>query len=92
MKSGSESCGIVAPPHTVSVSYLQDESTVTAAFAQRQCSEYAKVGSRADGYESVGVNRVLLAWFDGDHSIPQQRRQRCSWKWWRLPRRTAYVK
>jgi hypothetical protein len=40
---GPESCGIVAPPHTVSVSYLQDESTVTPAFANRQCSEYAKV-------------------------------------------------
>jgi len=41
--TGPESCGIVAPPHTVSVSYLQDESTVTPAFANRQCSEYAKV-------------------------------------------------
>ncbi|KAF9474024.1 hypothetical protein BDN70DRAFT_816380 [Pholiota conissans] len=42
--TGPESCGIVAPPHTVSVSYLQDESTVTPAFANRQCSEYAKLG------------------------------------------------
>ncbi|KAF8964246.1 subtilisin-like protein [Flammula alnicola] len=41
---GPESCGIIAPPHTVSVSYLQDESTVTPAFANRQCSEYAKLG------------------------------------------------
>ncbi|KDR74449.1 hypothetical protein GALMADRAFT_227502 [Galerina marginata CBS 339.88] len=41
---GPESCGIVSPPHTVSVSYLQDESTVTPAFANRQCSEYAKLG------------------------------------------------
>lgn len=40
---GPESCGIVSPPHTVSVSFLQDESTVTPAFANRQCSEYAKV-------------------------------------------------
>ncbi|KAF8817089.1 subtilisin-like protein [Phlegmacium glaucopus] len=41
---GPESCGIVAPPFTVSVSFLQDESTVTAPFANRQCSEYAKLG------------------------------------------------
>jgi tripeptidyl-peptidase-1 len=42
--NGPESCGIVAPPHTVSVSYLQDEVTATAAFANRQCAEYAKLG------------------------------------------------
>ncbi|KAF9046284.1 subtilisin-like protein [Panaeolus papilionaceus] len=41
---GPESCGIVAPPHTVSVSFLQDEQTVTPAFANRQCAEYAKLG------------------------------------------------
>ncbi|CAA7262947.1 unnamed protein product [Cyclocybe aegerita] len=42
--NGPESCGIVAPPHTVSISYLQDEHTVTSAFANRQCAEYAKLG------------------------------------------------
>ncbi|KAJ3514135.1 hypothetical protein NLJ89_g2544 [Agrocybe chaxingu] len=42
--NGPESCGIVAPPHTVSISYLQDEYTVTPAFANRQCAEYAKLG------------------------------------------------
>ncbi|KAF9464191.1 Pro-kumamolisin, activation domain-containing protein [Collybia nuda] len=41
---GPESCGIVAPPNVVSISYSQDESTVTPAFANRQCSEYAKLG------------------------------------------------
>ncbi|KAI0063498.1 subtilisin-like protein [Artomyces pyxidatus] len=41
---GPESCGIVKPPNVVSVSYGQDESTVTAAYANRQCSEYAKLG------------------------------------------------
>ena len=40
---GPESCGIIAPPFVVSVSYGQDESTVTPAFANRQCTEYAKV-------------------------------------------------
>ncbi|TFK74740.1 subtilisin-like protein [Pluteus cervinus] len=39
-----QSCGIIAPPHVVSISYGQDESTVTAAFANRQCTEYAKLG------------------------------------------------
>ncbi|TFK40519.1 Pro-kumamolisin, activation domain-containing protein [Crucibulum laeve] len=41
---GPESCGIVKPPFTVSVSYGQDESSVTPAFANRQCQEYAKLG------------------------------------------------
>ncbi|KAF8194206.1 Pro-kumamolisin, activation domain-containing protein [Pholiota molesta] len=41
---GAESCGIVAPPFVVSVSYGQDEASVTAAFANRQCTEYAKLG------------------------------------------------
>jgi tripeptidyl-peptidase-1 len=56
---GPESCGIVAPPHTVSVSYLQDESTVTAAFANRQCSEYAKLGMMGTTvFHSSGDNGV----------------------------------
>ncbi|KAG6850203.1 hypothetical protein H0H93_016382 [Arthromyces matolae] len=37
-----ESCGIIAPPNVVSTSYGQDESTITAASAMRQCQEYAK--------------------------------------------------
>ncbi|GLB38582.1 putative pro-kumamolisin, activation domain [Lyophyllum shimeji] len=41
---GPESCGIIAPPNVVSISYGQDESTVTPAFANRQCQEYAKLG------------------------------------------------
>lgn len=39
-----ESCGIIAPPNVVSVSYGQDEASVTASYAQRQCSEYGKLG------------------------------------------------
>ncbi|KAG6838486.1 hypothetical protein C0991_011221, partial [Blastosporella zonata] len=39
---GPESCGIIAPPHVVSTSYGQDESTITPASARRQCLEYAK--------------------------------------------------
>ena len=42
---GPESCGIIAPPFVVSVSYGQDEASVTAKYANRQCTEYAKVGS-----------------------------------------------
>ena len=41
---GPESCGIIAPPNVMSISYGQDESTVTANFAERQCAEYGKVG------------------------------------------------
>ena len=40
---GPESCGIIAPPFVVSVSYGQDEASVTAKYANRQCTEYAKV-------------------------------------------------
>jgi len=41
---GPESCGIVAPPFVVSVSYGQDEASVTPTYANRQCIEYAKLG------------------------------------------------
>ncbi|KAK7025541.1 hypothetical protein VNI00_015894 [Paramarasmius palmivorus] len=41
---GPESCGILAPPHVVSISYGQDESTISAKSATRQCNEYAKLG------------------------------------------------
>ncbi|KAF8817086.1 subtilisin-like protein [Phlegmacium glaucopus] len=41
---GPESCGIIKPPNVVSISYGQDEATATAAFANRQCQEYAKLG------------------------------------------------
>ncbi|KAG6829789.1 hypothetical protein H0H92_003444 [Tricholoma furcatifolium] len=41
---GPESCGIIAPPNVVSTSYGQDEVTITAKSAMRQCTEYAKLG------------------------------------------------
>ncbi|KAI5121353.1 hypothetical protein M0805_000661 [Coniferiporia weirii] len=41
---GAESCGILAPPNVVSVSYGQDEASVTLAYATRQCNEYGKIG------------------------------------------------
>ncbi|KAJ7752583.1 subtilisin-like protein, partial [Mycena metata] len=41
---GPESCGIIPPPHTVSISYSQDEQTISAAAANRQCNEYGKLG------------------------------------------------
>ncbi|KAF5334159.1 hypothetical protein D9758_014814 [Tetrapyrgos nigripes] len=41
---GPEDCGIIQPPNVVSISASQDESTATAAFANRQCAEYAKLG------------------------------------------------
>ncbi|TBU37252.1 subtilisin-like protein [Dichomitus squalens] len=39
-----ESCGILKPPFVVSTSYGSDEASVTRAYAQRQCTEYAKLG------------------------------------------------
>ncbi|KAF8879105.1 subtilisin-like protein [Gymnopilus junonius] len=41
---GNESCGIVSPPFVVSVSYGQDESSISAKSAIRQCTEYGKLG------------------------------------------------
>jgi len=41
---GPESCGIIKPPHTVSVSYGADEADFTLAYAVRQCNEYGKLG------------------------------------------------
>ncbi|TDL20636.1 subtilisin-like protein [Rickenella mellea] len=42
--TGPESCGIIKPPHVVSISYGQDEVTITPKSAMRQCAEYAKIG------------------------------------------------
>ncbi|KAL0577149.1 hypothetical protein V5O48_004825 [Marasmius crinis-equi] len=39
-----KSCGIIAPPHVVSVSYSQNENTITPRSAMRQCTEYGKLG------------------------------------------------
>ncbi|KAF9474020.1 subtilisin-like protein [Pholiota conissans] len=39
-----QSCGIIKPPNVVSISYGQDEATASAAYANRQCTEYAKLG------------------------------------------------
>ncbi|PPQ72853.1 hypothetical protein CVT24_001181 [Panaeolus cyanescens] len=39
-----ESCGIIAPPKVVSISYGQDEATASVHYATRQCNEYAKLG------------------------------------------------
>ncbi|TFK40518.1 subtilisin-like protein [Crucibulum laeve] len=56
---GPESCGITKPPSTVSISYSQDESTVTPAFANRQCQEYAKLGMMGTSvFYSSGDNGV----------------------------------
>ncbi|KIK66340.1 hypothetical protein GYMLUDRAFT_82257 [Collybiopsis luxurians FD-317 M1] len=38
---GSESCGIIAPSFVVSISYGQQEVTISAFSAMRQCTEYA---------------------------------------------------
>ncbi|KJA23288.1 hypothetical protein HYPSUDRAFT_201573 [Hypholoma sublateritium FD-334 SS-4] len=39
-----DSCGILVPPNVVSISYGQDEATASAHYANRQCTEYAKLG------------------------------------------------
>ncbi|KAJ7149248.1 subtilisin-like protein [Mycena crocata] len=41
---GPESCGVIDPPHTISVSYALNEQDVSARYAQRQCTEYGKLG------------------------------------------------
>ncbi|KAJ6555036.1 subtilisin-like protein [Mycena vulgaris] len=57
--TGPESCGIIPPPHTISVSYAQDEQTITAASANRQCTEYGKLGLMGTSvFYSSGDNGV----------------------------------
>ncbi|KIK61113.1 hypothetical protein GYMLUDRAFT_43210 [Collybiopsis luxurians FD-317 M1] len=41
---GPESCGIIAPPFVVSTSYGEEEVTISAFSATRQCTEYGKLG------------------------------------------------
>ncbi|KAI0261677.1 subtilisin-like protein [Gloeopeniophorella convolvens] len=38
------SCGIIKPPHVLSISYFQDEGTAPHPYAVRQCNEYGKLG------------------------------------------------
>ncbi|KAI0266070.1 subtilisin-like protein [Gloeopeniophorella convolvens] len=38
------SCGIIKPPHVLSISYGQDEGTAPHPYAVRQCNEYGKLG------------------------------------------------
>ncbi|KAJ7843350.1 subtilisin-like protein [Mycena olivaceomarginata] len=57
--NGPESCGIIPPPHTVSISYAQDEVTISTASAMRQCTEYGKLGMMGTSvFYSSGDNGV----------------------------------
>ncbi|KAJ7200324.1 subtilisin-like protein [Mycena pura] len=67
---GPESCGIIRPPHTVSISYSQDEATITARSANRQCkllpsfsvaciTPYA-VGNEYGKLGMLGTSRLLM--------------------------------
>ncbi|KAJ7505953.1 subtilisin-like protein [Mycena galericulata] len=56
---GPESCGIIRPPNTVSLSYGQDEQTISAFSATRQCNEYGKLGLMGTSiFYSSGDNGV----------------------------------
>ncbi|KAJ7119731.1 subtilisin-like protein [Mycena epipterygia] len=56
---GPESCGIIPPPHTMSISYSQDEQTISAKSAIRQCTEYGKLGIMGTSiFYSSGDNGV----------------------------------
>ncbi|KAI0694701.1 subtilisin-like protein [Earliella scabrosa] len=71
---GPESCGILPPPFVVSVSFGQDESTVTAAYAARQCAEYGKLGMLgttvlySSGDDGVAGNRGVCLNANGQPS------------------------
>ncbi|KAF8883763.1 Pro-kumamolisin, activation domain-containing protein [Gymnopilus junonius] len=61
------SCGIIAPPNVVSISYGQDEATASVHYATRQCNEYGKLGLMGTSvvYSSgdngvAGFNNVCL--------------------------------
>lgn len=42
--SGNEDCGTVKPANVISTSYGYNEADLSAAYATRQCNEYAKLG------------------------------------------------
>ncbi|KAG2122346.1 subtilisin-like protein [Suillus clintonianus] len=42
--SGNEDCGTVKPANVISTSYGYNEADLSAAYAIRQCNEYAKLG------------------------------------------------
>lgn len=44
---GPEACGTVTPAHIISTSYSYNEADLTPFYMERQCSEYAKVSTRA---------------------------------------------
>ncbi|KAJ7200325.1 subtilisin-like protein, partial [Mycena pura] len=71
---GPESCGIIRPPHTVSISYAQDEVTITARSANRQCKHlpsfylpyitYYVVGNE---YGKLGMLGTSVFYSSGDN-------------------------
>ena len=73
---GPNSCGIIAPPYVVSVSYGQDEASVTAKYANRQCTEYAKVSRSCSlSYFShtnsiqLGMMGTSVLYSSGDYGV-----------------------
>ena len=74
---GPESCGIIAPPFVVSVSYGLDEASVTAKYANRQCAEYAKVGSSCSlsyflsymNFNQLGMMGTSVLYSSGDDGV-----------------------
>jgi tripeptidyl-peptidase I len=60
----------------VSVSYSQDEASVTARYANRQCTEYAKVGSPCSlsyfsdmNFDQLGMMGTSVLYSSGDDGV-----------------------
>ncbi|TVY44097.1 Tripeptidyl-peptidase [Lachnellula occidentalis] len=60
-------CGTEKPTHVISVSYLNDEITLSPAYERRQCMEYLKLGLQgvtmifaAGDYGTAGANNTCI--------------------------------
>lgn len=57
--TGPKACGIIKPPHVISISYGYNEVDLTRKYAQRQCNEYGKLGLMGSSvFYSSGDNGV----------------------------------
>lgn len=72
--TGNENCGTVKPANVISTSYGYNEADLSAAYAIRQCNEYAKLGLMgvtflfSSGDSGVGGNGGYCLNADGTQS------------------------
>lgn len=57
--TGAEDCGTLTPAKVISTSYSSNEADLTAAYEQRQCAEYMK----------LGLQGVTILYSSGDNGV-----------------------